>query len=836
MLDPQTPQTHGIETPASSKNMRLLLAALVLAYALLFAWITLTRYAAFESRALDMGNLNQATWNTAHGNWFHQTNQPGSTNRLSLHVEPILLPISLLYWLHDGPETLLLLQALIVALGAVPVFALARKQQLPDGLALLLATAWLLMPAMQSANWLEFHPVTLAPTFFMAAFYFLVSRRAGWYALFALLAAACKEEMGLLVVMMGIYALIFLRMRWTGILSIVLGGGWSLFAVLWVQRQFGDNIHWGRYAWMGETPGEMLRTLLTRLDLVILQLQRARAGDYLFRLLLPVGFLALLAPEVLLLALPSLAINLLADFAPMHEVTGLIYAAPIAPFVMLATVMGMGRLWRWTRRDASDRSLHLTMWVATAALVVGMVLAQWQDGYLPGMPNYRHYVVSDHDRAAANVLAQLAPSDRLSAQDKLNPHSSGRTTSYIFPDDTGIESTGTLTYTLDDPERPATAANAWLIDATGPAWPLHPNDVHARVEELLAQGAKVVAGDDGYLLLRTQEAIDAATGAATTETGTTGAGTTFPDSFYRAWRNPDTTPDYSSGARFGDALALLGYTLLDDANGDTTLQMYWRATTPIDEDFHWLIQYVDAEGKIVFDSLYYQPAAALWYPVSDWALDETVLVSALPWTISGDQIDIVLGVASASDPSVRLSIREAAPEMMLLEYDTTLHLGTFTRTQGIWGSTWRRTSSESMPALLNVIFGDQIALAAADVLPYAQGDDVLQVRLAWRLLGEAPQTWNLVLQLLDSTGNRKAQMDAQTHVGTVETALAGLAPGASVSGVYTVSLPQPLAPGVYTVVVGVHDWNTGTPVAVEGAETLLDQFVSLGTFSVESGQ
>ena len=51
-------------------------------------------------------------------------------------------------------------------------------------------------------------------------------------------------------------------------------------------------------------------------------------------------FLALLAPEVLLLALPSLAINLLADFSPMHQVDTLIYAAPIVPFVMIAAVYG----------------------------------------------------------------------------------------------------------------------------------------------------------------------------------------------------------------------------------------------------------------------------------------------------------------------------------------------------------------------------------------------------------------------------------------------------------------------------------------------------------------
>jgi len=817
------PQQNGI--PKSAPRVRFLLAALVVAYALLFAWITLTRYAAFESRALDMGNLNQAIWNTAHGNWFHQTNQPGSTNRLSLHVEPILLPISLLYWIHDGPETLLILQAVVVALGAIPVFALARRERLPDWLALLLAAAWLLMPAIQSANWLEFHPVTLAPTFFMAAFYFLVSRRAGWYALFAILAASCKEDLGLLVAMMGVYALIFLRMWWTGALSILLGGGWSLFAVLWVQKQFGDNIHWGRYGWLGDVPATMLRTLITRPDLVILQLQRANIGDYLFRLLLPVGFVALLAPEVLLIALPSLAINLLADFSPMHQVTGLIYAAPIAPFVMLAAVMGMGRLWRWTRRDASDRGMNPTMWVATSVLIAGMALAQWWYGYLPGMPNYRHYVVDAHDRATARVLAQLTPEDRLSAQDKLNPHTSGRTTSYIFPDETGLESTGTARFALDDPNRPEVAANAWLIDATGPTWPLHPNDVHTRVQELLTAGAQVAAADDGYLLLRQDG-----------ETPEANAETALPDSFYSAWRTPSSTPDFPMNTTFGDALELLGYSLIDDPNGDTTLQMYWRANAPIDEPLLWLIQYVDERGETLFDSLYYQPPAALWYPVDEWTPGETVLVSALPWQIPGDSVEIVLGIAPAESPGERLAITGNVADGDLLENGTLLHLGAFQRTQGILQNSWRPAESPDMPPLLNARFGNRLTLEAGSILPYQRGEDVIQTQLGWRIAGDPPQTWNAVLQLLDSEGNRKAQLDTQARAGAVETSFAGLPRNGTARGLYTIPLPKPLAPGVYTVIVGVHDWNAGTPITVEGANPangMPGGFISLGAVTVK---
>ena len=80
-----------------------LLALAVLLYAAYFSYLTILRYQAFEARALDMGNLHQAIWNTAHGSWFRMTNQEaGLTSRLSMHVEPILLPIAGIYRLFPA--------------------------------------------------------------------------------------------------------------------------------------------------------------------------------------------------------------------------------------------------------------------------------------------------------------------------------------------------------------------------------------------------------------------------------------------------------------------------------------------------------------------------------------------------------------------------------------------------------------------------------------------------------------------------------------------------------------------------------------------------------------
>jgi hypothetical protein len=110
------------------------------------------------------------------------------------------------------------------------------------------------------------------------------------------------------------------------------------------------------------------------------------------------------------------------------------------------------------------------------------------------------------------------------------------------------------------------------------------------------------------------------------------------------------------------------------------------------------------------------------------------------------------------------------------------------------------------------------------------------VQIQWRLSDApdqpVPQTWNLVLQLFDSAGNRVAQLDTQPRIGGVETPLAELAAGSLVVGSYAVPLPKALLPGEYTLAVGVRDWNANQPVAVEGANLMAEDLVVLGTVEV----
>ena len=202
---------------------------LIAAYIVYFGALTVQKHNAFQSTAFDLGNVDQAVWNTRHGRPFAMTNIEGLSNRLGTHVEPILLPISLLYFIWSDPRALLLLQTVVLALGAWPLFLLAKRQlsRASEGesagervsassalvLALVLALAYLLFPTLQSANVFDFHAVSLAPTFFLFAFYCLETERWTGYALFAVLTMSCKEDMPLLVAILGLYAIV-IRRQW----------------------------------------------------------------------------------------------------------------------------------------------------------------------------------------------------------------------------------------------------------------------------------------------------------------------------------------------------------------------------------------------------------------------------------------------------------------------------------------------------------------------------------------------------------------------------------------------------------------------------------------------
>jgi uncharacterized membrane protein len=410
---------------------RLLLLAGVAAYAAGFAALSALRHDAFVTGRFDLGNMVQAVWSTAHGHPLRMTDLHGDQiSRLAAHVDPILVLFAPLWWIWPSPQLLLVTQALVVALGAVPVFLLARKHLGSGRAGLGFALAYLLYPA---TGWLtlnEFHPVALATTFLLFAFWYLDEDRLVPFALFAIAAAACKEEIALVVAGFGIwYALA--RRRWAaGAVIASLGGVWAAIAIAVIIPHYNagaESDFYGRYSEVGGSAGGIVKTTVTHPIRIAEAAFSSRDLHYLLQLVAPLAGLCLLAPLLLVAALPELALNLLSSTTTQTSIH-FHYTAGLIPPLIIAAVFGAKRIGRW--------AVPVAMLVVVAALVGNYRLGPipgWR--HVPGGQQFQAMAqhVSEHDRIAERALSLIPSSAVVSATNTLGGHLSARSRVLSFP-------------------------------------------------------------------------------------------------------------------------------------------------------------------------------------------------------------------------------------------------------------------------------------------------------------------------------------------------------------------------------------------------------------------
>jgi uncharacterized membrane protein len=733
------------------------------------------------------------------------TNIEGLTNRLGTHVEPVLLPISLLYLVWSDPRLLLLLQTVVIALGAWPVYLLARlalSRPPPAGgedvprqtgdepagqklayclLPPLFAFAYLMFPALQSANQFDFHAVALAPTLFLFALYFIETERWGQFAILALLTMWCKEDMALVVFMLGLYALVVRRQWRIGPATMVVAGAWFLLAVGWILPHFdtrGVSPVATRYAYLGDGPGEMLSTVLTRPGVVLQQLITAEKGIYVFNMLAPVAFVALLAPQVLILAVPTLAVNLLSTDGFMHQLEGFHYGVMLAPIVVVAAAYGAAWLVRrWPRSRMSPSLL-------AAAILVATLWYHRSHGYTPLAVQFKGTwpAISAHHRLGEEMARQIPVEASLAALPRLNPHASQR------------QQLTMIDRVEDGLPAPLHDAEYVWLDVTN-SWPLHPNDLRAAVDNLLAGEYGIEQAVDGWLLLR-RGALEK----------------TLPWGFYDFARVDSAGPQYPMKLQFlldGEAaLESLGFDL-DDGPEGTELAIYWRALQPVPADLRLHPFYFDdGTGQILEDTSLRPMIATVWYPPADWQRDEIVATRMLPWD---GALDYSVGLGAFRGdrwevPNSRLSLHVESSDLVVRLFDG----NTWARLLQVQGGKpveeLRSFSAPQPQHPLDADLDGSVRLLGYDQHRDRQGQ--LSLTLYWQAQERMETGYVVFAQLIGPAGAVRAQVDMVPQGGGYPTSW--WLPEEVVADPLVLALPQDTAPGVaFRLIVGLYDPASG---------------------------
>jgi uncharacterized membrane protein len=618
-----------------------LLVLAATAYGALFGWLSLERYWTYQMHALDMGNMGQAAWNSVHGHLFYFTNMRlpykieawNTTTRLSFHVEALFPAISLVYLAFARPESLLILQTLAIALGAIPTYFLARDVLKNRWLALVFGLAYLLYPTVEALNLYEFHPVALATPLLIAAFLFLERRQWVLFGACCLAAMGTKEEIGLIVAMFGLYAAVVLKERRIGFATAAAGVIWSLVATLVIEHHFRQTptvtYLRSRYGYLCPSPAQscgiqgVVHTLTHDPGSIIGVIFVWPKLGYLLRLLAPLGFMALLSPIALLLGLPTLALNLLSNDFHMYSGVG-DNSAELASVVVIASILGARTLISVLRPWLSPFGAS----VAVAIWVLGLAgWNQYTSGFTPVGSAYQAPAGSSHQKIADTFVSMIPGDVPVSTQDQLDPHLSSRHYVYLFEDIGG----GAV------PQ-----ADYVLLDASAPTYPLPSYQLHEKAMNLLqSPGWGVAAANDGLILL---------------EHGA-GSSSITPAFYTYMMAGSDKGSSPLSGSAGG--LDVLGYSreradLPNHHIPNLAYTFYFRPSQPVVADLEPVV-YEMMGGQLM--GCVKDPLGLAWLPSSQWIPGQTYRVQMdtleTNWNVPGTAaLSMELLPMSAGDPSV----------------------------------------------------------------------------------------------------------------------------------------------------------------------------------------
>jgi uncharacterized membrane protein len=628
----------------------LALAACALIYVFLFTAQAWDLHAGMRTHKADLGQIDQAVWNSSRGRFLAQTDNGFEITRLTDHVEPILVLISPLYWVWDDVQALLLLQVAAIAVGALLLYALAQRQfeklltpqersqvwmtepvqQLAQPLAFALGLAYLLAPPLQSAVLTDFHAAPLAVPLILWAFWAVDARRWGQFVCAALLTAAVKEEIALLAAALGVWGM--WRALWEqqgrrallpGLLVTVVALGWFAIATFVIVPAnsapiyaTAESTYFRRYGALGDSALDIARSFFTQPQLVWRIASEGVRVAYVVGLLAAFGWLSVLGIEIVLLALPVLLANVLSAY-PAQYYGEFHYSAPLMPFFAVAAAYGLGRLWRFLARrlDQSSPSFQYmpagdtgTMTLAalvrnsrtslrpimTATLFVwllvwaGMIYLQHGRGPLGG--RYDPTPITAHHRLLDRFVAQLPAEAAVTATAAVHPHVSHRRYVYQFP------------LGLDAP----VPADWALLDVTTNT-DMAPGDLKARVDEMLAGDWGVVDAADGFLLLKKDA-----------------PGKAIPPDFYSFVRL-----DASAGDEKGETATLAAHDWPRWRETRLTVDYHVPAgSVPVQDEPH--LDVITPAGDVVASLGTATPPGLVWLPADRWQPGETYRPTTLP--------------------------------------------------------------------------------------------------------------------------------------------------------------------------------------------------------------
>lgn len=363
-----------------------------------YSALSVSNYLRYEIRSWDLGIFTQTVASYARLETPVVDLKGVGLNVLGDHFSPLLAVLAPFYRLWPTPVTLLVAQAVLLALSAAVVMRAAVKQ-LGRAAGLSVGVAYGISYGLQTGVDAEFHEFALAVPLLALSGAAYLDRDWRRCTLWALPLLLVKEDLGLTVAALGAALWLSGSRRWglpvlaVGLLGFVLTVG----VIIPVLNPDGGYVYWNRF---GEGSGGVLDTVRGLAESAVMPPVKI---ETLLLTLAITGGLALRSPFVLL-AVPNLAERFLGDVS-FYWGLDWHYSLPLMPVLFIALIDAAMRV-------RSSRPDWLTVYarhVPAVAVAVALVLTVARPLPLRSLVEDETWQPSPRAQAAEQALAAVPP-------------------------------------------------------------------------------------------------------------------------------------------------------------------------------------------------------------------------------------------------------------------------------------------------------------------------------------------------------------------------------------------------------------------------------------------
>lgn len=436
--------SHATSWPTIRRSHAFALATVVILIVVLTIVHTRIQLRFFEHLMFghaDIGHFAEELKNALAGRGLRSDSFDNT--RFGWHFVPLMYLLVPGYAVWPSPVYLMVVNALIVHVVALPAYYLARRLSGSALIGLIWAVAWLLLPSLSrlvyaNSYGFQWNNATMPIIAIMIAAG--VTQRHRTCIVMTLLLLLCRETAAPAAAGWGVYLLLFTSWRKTG--ACIALGSVAYFAVCvgLVIPYFAQSGSYERLSMFGELGGsfgELVRAPFSRADVFWSRLLRPQVGYFTMMLLVPMALVPVQGWRLLLAVIPTFLLLALVENTDWLSIK-FWHQASILPFVFFAAILAMQdrRTVSQAKQQAATESGRSTaspgqrfnIGVA-AAVLCSAALGHYFFGFSPISKSYEPHAASEFlqrpdprlDRV--NRLRLEIPTDRtILATERLAAH------------------------------------------------------------------------------------------------------------------------------------------------------------------------------------------------------------------------------------------------------------------------------------------------------------------------------------------------------------------------------------------------------------------------------